>query len=270
MSDKRLTPSSIVDERISTLVITLCIVVLAFVLVSQNAYAQEKSKSSQSSDPSSQTGIDPTDIRTRIEAAYTYNERSNNVIRHHLNLRLDRAFLRYGMSIRLEVPVIYADISQGNSEGGLGDLGVTYSYRYKDTQGHSALVGGEIRFETATEDALGDGTTKLTGVWVNSWREKQWLLAAVALAAWSESGDYDAVGVVPFIGYQPMKKYISYASIGLPVIRNLDDDQTATSATLRFGRVFGGGSVAYFGTRIDLSGNSDDELVVTIGYRYML
>jgi hypothetical protein len=28
-------------------------------------------------------------------------------------------------------------------------------------------------------------------------------------------------------------------------------------------------SVAYLGTRVDLSGNADDDLVATVGYRYL-
>ena len=221
------------------------------------------------SSPTSRTGIDPTDIRTRIEAAYTYNERASGVTRHNINLRLEREFPGRNLNVRLDVPLIYADIPAASSQDGLGDIGIRVNYRYKNTPGHSALVAGTITLDTASDDALGDGTTKLTGVWVNSWRRQAWMLSAVTLATWSDSGEHDSAGVVPLLAYQPMKKYWSYISVGLPVVRDLDDDETIVLGVFRFGKVFNNGSVAYLGTRIDLSDNADDDLVATIGYRYM-
>jgi hypothetical protein len=264
--------SSIVglDLRVPALVSALCLLATVFLIVPQSTHAQNAPASRQSDDPTLRTGIDPTDIRTRIETAYTYNDRSNDVTRHSFDIRLDRAFIKYGMNIRLDLPIIYADIAHGSSQGGLGNIGITFNYRYKKTPGHSALVGGAVKINTATQEALGDGTTKLTGVWVNSWRQRPWLLSIVTLATWSESGEYDAVGGIPLIGYQPMKKYLSYATLGFPVTQNLDDNETATTAIIRFGKVFKGGSVVNLGTRVDLSGNSDDKLVITIGYRRML
>lgn len=55
---------------------------------------------------------------------------------------------------------------------------------------------------------------------------------------------------------------------GIPVIRDLDKDETIALLAPRIGKVFADGSVAYLGTRYDLSGNGD-ELVVTVGYRRM-
>ncbi len=146
--------------------------------------------------PSDKTGIDPTDIRTRIEAAYTYNERANGVTRQNINVRLEREFAGKELNIRVDLPYIYADIPDASSQNGLGDIGVRLNYRYRKTSGHSALVG-------------------------------------------------------------------------VPVVRDLDDDETITLAVLRVGKVFGNGSVAYLGTRVDLSGNADDDLVATLGYRYL-
>ena len=86
----------------------------------------------------------------------------------------------------------------------------------------------------------------------------------------SDSGRQDAVGVVPFFAYQPMRKYWSYVSAGIPIVRDLDDDDTISLAVVRIGKVFDKGSVAFVGTRLDLSGNADDDLVATVGYRYLL
>ena len=66
-----------------------------------------------------------------------------------------------------------------------------------------------------------------------------------------------------------MRKYWSYVSLGLPVVRDLDEDETVTLALFRLGKVYRGGSVLYTGTRYDLSGNADDDLVVTLGYRFI-
>ena len=252
---------------ISVFIIGLLIVVFWF--TPQSTIAQDSQAAKTSSAPAQQTGIDPTDIRTRIESAYTYNERENGVTRHSINLRLEREFTGNDMNIRLDLPIIYADIPDENSQDGVGDIGIRINYRYTNTKSYSALVGSTITLDTASEDVIGDGTTKLTGVWVNSWRREVWLFSAVTLATWSESGEHDAAGAIPFVAYQPMKKYLSYVSLGLPVIRDLDSDDTVTMAIIRFGKVFDGGNVAYLGTRFDLSGNAEDDLVVTIGYRHI-
>ena len=215
------------------------------------------------------TGIDPTDIRTRFEAAYTYNERSNGVIRHNVNVRLEREFPGKNLNVRLDLPYVSADIPDMPDQGGLGDIAVRLNYRYLNTRSHSALVAAAVTLDTAGDDSLGDGTTKVTGVWVNSWRRKAWLLSAATLATWSESGEHDSAGLVPLAAYQPMRKYWSYVSLGLPVVRDLDDNETITLGILRIGKLFTGGSVLYTGTRYDLSGNADDDLVVTLGYRFM-
>jgi len=240
---------------------------MMLLLVPLLASAQESPSSKAVGGPSGQTGIDPTDIRTRIEAAYTYNERGDDVTRHNINLRLEREFSGRGMNIRLDVPLLYADIPGNSSQSGLGDIGIRFNYRYTNTSRYSALIGSSISLDTASDDALGDDTTKLSGFWVNSWRRKAWLASMVTLATWSNSGEHDAAGIAPFLAYQPMKKYLSYISMGLPIIRDLDDDETITLAAFRLGKVFPGGNVTYLGTRIDLSGHADDDVVVTIGYR---
>ncbi len=68
------------------------------------------------------------------------------------------------MNVRLDLPIIYADIPDENSQGGVGDIGIRINYRYTNTKSHSALVGSTITLDTASDDMLGDGTTKLTGV----------------------------------------------------------------------------------------------------------
>ncbi len=219
--------------------------------------------------PMQKTGIDPTDISTRIEGAYTYNDRADGTTLHNLNIRLEREFTGRGMNIRLDVPLSYADVPDAESQSGVGDLSLRLNYRFKHTPGHSALVGGTLTMDTASDDALGDETTRLSGVYVNSWRKRAWMLSAVVLGAWSESGEEDAAGLVPIVAYQPMAKYLSYVTVGLPVVRDLDDGETITLGILRFGKVFQGGHVAYLGTRYDLSDNADDDLVVTVGYRRM-
>ncbi len=219
--------------------------------------------------PSAKTGIDPTDIRTRIEAAYTYNERANGVTRQNFNLRLEREFTGRELNVRIDIPYIYADIPDMSSQTGVGDIGLRLNYRYRHTRGYSALVGATLTLDTAAGETLGDGTTKVTGVWVNSWRRQAWMLSTATLATWSDSGEHDSAGVVPLVAYQPMRKYWSYVTVGVPVVRDLDDDETITLALLRIGKVFANRGIAYLGTRIDLSGNADDDLVITLGYRYL-
>ncbi|MBW2562558.1 MAG: hypothetical protein JRE29_00750 [Deltaproteobacteria bacterium] len=255
--------------RSSTPFVSLFLTLVILLFLNKPTAAQNTSTSKAEGNPSQQTGIDPTDIRTRIETAYTYNERESGVTRHNLNIRLEREFAGHGMNIRLDVPLVYSDIPNESSQEGVGDIGIRFNYRYKNTPGYSALLGSTITLDTAADNTLGDGTTKLTGVWVNSWRKKAWLFSGVALATWSESGEKDAAGIVPGVAYQPMKKYLSYVSLGLPIIRDIDDDETATLAIVRFGKVFHGGNVLYLGIRKDLSGKADDDLVITIGYRHM-
>lgn len=255
--------------RLLSLFVSLCLTLAMVLFWNQPATAQNTARSESKGNPSQQTGIDPTDIRTRIETAYTYNERENGVTRHILNNRLEREFAGQSMNVRMDVPLVYSDIPDDPSQKGLGDIGIRFNYRYKNAPGYSALLGGTITFDTAADTALGDNTTKLTGVWVNSWRKEAWLFSGVTLATWSESGEKDAAGIVPAVAYQPMEKYLSYVSVGLPIIRDLDDNETSALAIVRFGKVFHGGNVLYLGTRKDLSGKSDDDLVITMGYRRM-
>ncbi len=70
---------------ISIFIIGLLIVVFSF--MPQSAIAQDSQAAKTSGAPAQQTGIDPTDIRTRIESAYTYNERENGVTRHVIRVR---------------------------------------------------------------------------------------------------------------------------------------------------------------------------------------
>jgi hypothetical protein len=46
------------------------------------------------------------------------------VTRHNITIRLEREFPGRGMNIRLDMPIIYADIPDGSSQNGLGDIGV--------------------------------------------------------------------------------------------------------------------------------------------------
>ncbi len=231
--------------------------------------SNDRQSDSAALSPVEKTGIDPTDIRTRIEAAYTYTERATGVDRQNINLRLEREFSGQRFNLRLDIPYIAADIPQTASQEGLGDIGIRLNYRYMNSPGRSALVGATLTLDTASDDSLGDGTTKFTGVWVNSWRKNVWMFSTVGLATWSESGDHDRAGVIPLLAYQPMRKYWSYVSLGVPVVRDLSDDETITIGLVRIGKVFRAGKVLYAGTRYDLSGNSDDDFVATIGYRVM-
>ena len=246
--------------------------VFAFLIVSATpslGQADDRRSDSAKPSPVEKTGIDPTDIRTRIEAAYTYTERANGVDRQNINLRLEREFAGQSFNLRLDIPFIAADIPDRSSEEGIGDIGVRLNYRYMNTPGRSAVLGATLTLDSASDDSLGDGTTKLTGVWVNSWRKRVWMLSMVGLATWSESGDHDRAGVIPIVAYQPMRKYWSYVSLGVPVIRDLSDDETITIGLVRIGKVFRDGRVLYAGTRYNLSGNSDDDFVATLGFRMM-
>ena len=240
----------------------------AAVPVAAAGQGSDRSEDSESN-PSQQTGIDPTDIRARIEAAYTYNERANGVTRHNLNVRFEREAPSKTWNVRFDIPLIFADIPDADSEEGLGDVGIRLNYRYRNTRTSSALVGAVVTLDTAASEQLGEGTTKLTGIWSHSFRRGKWLLAPTGIGTWSDSGEHDSAGLVPVAAYQPMKKLWSYLSVGVPVVRDLDEDETIVLALVRIGKVFKSGSVFYGGSRVDLSGKADDDLVVTFGFRRM-
>ena len=124
--------------------------------------------------------------------------------RQNINFRLEREFTGGNFNVRLDIPIIRADIPDMSSQEGLGDLGIRLNYRYKNTPGHSALIGATITLDTAAADALGDDTTKITGIWVNSWRKQKRLFSIFATGTWSESGKHDSAGIGPLVAYQPM------------------------------------------------------------------
>ena len=152
-----------------------CLVLVLALAASINVFPSERGEEEPDRDaaPTQRTGIDPTDIRTRVEAAYTYNDRADETTRQNINLRLEREFRGRELNVRFDIPYISADIPSMSSQDGLGDIAVRVNYRYKNTRKHSAVVAGLVTLDTASEDALGDGTTKLTGVWVNSWRQRR-------------------------------------------------------------------------------------------------
>ena len=82
----------------------------------------------------------------------------------------------------MDIPFISADVPDAPSQAGVGDVGLRFNYRFANTTSRSSLLGAAVRLDTASNDALGDDTTQITGFLVNSWRRQAWILSAAASA----------------------------------------------------------------------------------------
>jgi len=233
---------------------------LLLIVISFDAVSDEKQLTAD------KTGIDPTEIIGRIEFNYTYVEKEVGTLRHSGVFRFDRD-INESTIVKMEVPVATAEIVNGGSESGLGDVGFSLAHRFYHSDFFSSMVGGSITLDTASDSALGESANSLTLGTFNSWRPKPWLYAAIMFAKFSEETDDNRFTFAPLIGYQPMMEYLSYVTVGPSASHYWNRNDTAFGTVVSLGKVMKNGDIYSFGSRFSLDGESDDKTVLTLGYR---
>ncbi|CAM5587715.1 hypothetical protein ATER59S_05225 [Aquamicrobium terrae] len=103
---------------------------------------------------SSAPGVNPKDNITKTEFLYRYDSLDKGDHTQSLTLKYDRAFdARWGGNV--EIPLV-AYKGFGLDEAGLGDIQARV--RYTGQAGNTSIIlGAELVFPTATDDALGRG-----------------------------------------------------------------------------------------------------------------
>ena len=236
------------------------LLLLALLLVSFSAISNDKKLAAE------QTGIDPTEVIGRIEFNYSYVEKEIGTKRHSGVFRFDRD-INDSTLIKVEVPIATAELVDGGRENGLGDIGFSLANRFYHSDSFSSMIGGAITLDTATDPSLGESANSLTLGTFNSFRVKPWLFSGILFAKFSEESEDNRLTFAPLIGYQPMVEYLSYVPVGPSASHYWERDDTFFGTVVSLGKVMKNGDVYSFGSRFSLDGESDDKLVINLGYR---
>lgn len=158
----------------------------------------------------------PTIVRSRVWWENEYSDRHQGAWQAKLTLAGVYAFslspdLEWG--VRLKLPLVYANggrVPGADDEAGLGDIEFAFGMAGRLTPTFRALCALETKFNTATPDALGDGTTQLKPILAFSWDGASWLTLAPnfvyndSVAAERDAADVSNLEAnVPFIFLLP-------------------------------------------------------------------
>jgi hypothetical protein len=158
----------------------------------------------------------PTILRRRVWWENEYSNLHRSAWQHKLTLGGVYAFSPspdYEWGARLELPLVYANggrVPGADNEAGLGDIEVAFGAAWRLGPNFRAACGLETKFNTATRDALGDGTTQLKPFLAYSWDAARWLTLAPnfvyndSVAAESGAADVSNLEInAPFIFLLP-------------------------------------------------------------------
>ncbi|WNC71773.1 hypothetical protein RGQ13_16875 [Thalassotalea psychrophila] len=214
------------------------------------------------------TGLDPTEVIGRIEFNYTYLEQKNGTERHSGVLKLDTD-LDSKTIAGMEVPLSSAKLSDGSSQNGIGDVGFNIRRSVYVSPSFSVMAGGGITLDTASDDQLGDGSHNVSAGVFTAWRHGTWMIANITSIKFHEdhAKDLNSFSLVPLIAYQPMGKYLSYVSLGLPFSYRYESEDEVMNGFLSFGKVMANKDVYSVGSKFNISGPDNDDFVLTIGYK---
>jgi hypothetical protein len=231
-------------------------------LLGNPVHAEERAK------PKS-LGIDPTEVIGRIGVNYTFIERNSGTLRHSALVGFSKA-LTDSSNIGINVPFTVADIEGAGSKKGLGNIGLRASSRFYHADTFSALVGARLLLNTATDDALGDDTLSGTLGLSTAWRKKKMLYALSSSLGLDEDSEQNSISLSPFIGYQPMNRYISYLTLGPSFSQRLEENERFTTATIFAGKVMPNMDIFAAGTRFTIDGEDQNKSVILLSYRRIL
>lgn len=214
----------------------------------------------------SSVGIDPTEIIGRYAINYAYVEKDTGTTRHNVGLQFEKD-LSKSSKISIGVPLTYAEGVDGSDETGVGDVKLGGGYRFYHRDSFSALLGARVILDTASEELLGDGRTKLDSQVAMSWRRGVWLTSLSVGGTLSEEPDQNTVRVAPLLGWQPRKKYLGYITIGPSFSYRFDDEEEAISVACFLGNVLPNKDVVALGTRFNIEGEEENETFVLASWK---
>mgnify|MGYP005989922923 CR=1 FL=1 len=212
------------------------------------------------------TGLDPTEVIGRIEFNYTYSEFKDGAVRHSGILVLDKDISDTSV-VGVEVPLATAEAADGNRTNGIGDVKISFKTRVYSEGKFSTSMGAGLSFDTATDDGLGDDYNSVRLGMFNAYKHGEWLFAAINGLNITEEEEENSINIVPLIAYQPMGKYISYATVAFPYAYRFDSGDSVTTAFFHLGKVMPNKDVYSLGTKINIDGPDTEDFVLFLGYR---
>jgi hypothetical protein len=126
----------------------------------------------------------PTILRRRVWWENEYSDLHQGAWRDKLTLGGMYAFSLspdHELGVRLKLPVVFANggrVPGADNETGLGDIEFAFGTAWRLIPTFRAACVLETKFNTATRDALGDGTAQLKPTLAFSWDTARWLTLA--------------------------------------------------------------------------------------------
>lgn len=212
------------------------------------------------------TGLDPAEIISRFEINYTYVEKESGTKRHSAVFGYDQEISQKSLW-GISVPVTSAKPEVDDDQTGIGDVQLKYRNRWFKEGKFSVAYGAGVTLDTATDDQLGDGDNEINGGLMMSWKDGPWLLGNLTILSLSDDKTKSAFRLAPMVAYQPMGEYISYYVAGSSVSYLFDEEDEYITAFFNIGKVMDNGDIYYIGSQGTVSGESDDDFILNIGYR---
>jgi hypothetical protein len=126
----------------------------------------------------------PTILRRRVWWENEYSNLHHGAWQNKLTLAGLYAFSLsrdYELGVRLKLPLMFANggrVPGADKEAGLGDIEFAFATAWRLAPTFRAACGLETKFNTATPDALGDGTVQLKPLLAFGWDAARWLTLA--------------------------------------------------------------------------------------------
>ena len=212
------------------------------------------------------TGLDPTQVVGRVEFNYSYIEKKNGTERHSGILALDKDISNKTV-VGMEIPIANAQLANGEEQNGIGDVKLQIRQLAFVRGKFVTSFGASVTLDTASEDQLGDGANSIGAGMFNAWKHGPWLVANVTSLKLSEDENYNSVALSPMVVYQPMAEYLSYIRVAGSYVLRTDSGDRITNVFVNLGKVMANKDVYSFGTKFNISGPDDDDLVLFLGYR---
>jgi hypothetical protein len=222
----------------------------------------------------------PTILRRRVWWENEYSNLHRGAWQHKLTLGGLYAFSRSPdneWGVRLKVPVVYANggrITAADNEAGLGDIELAVATAWRLAPTFRAAFSLETKFNTATRDALGDGTAQLKPIVASSWDAARWLTLAPnsvynrSVAAAPGAPDVSNLELnLPFIFLLPRGSYVTVEYKGMIDFER--DNAYFNTLKIGTGKLLTEGIQLYASVEVPLEAATDN-FQVTVGMNFFL
>jgi hypothetical protein len=220
----------------------------------------------------------PTILGRRVWWENEYSNLHRGAWQHKLTLGGLYAFSLspdHEWGVRLELPLVYVNggrVPGADNDAGLGDIELAVGAAWRLAPRFRAGCGLETKFNTATPDALGDGTIQLKPLVATSWDAAGWLTVAPNStyndSVATERGASDVSNLelnFPFIFLLPRRSSLTVEYKGKVDFEH--DDAYSSTLKIGAGKLLTGWMQLYASTEAPL-GPDPANFRVTVGMNY--